>query len=398
MDDAPYTGDLDLDSVSTREDLARLLRAVHIRADKPSLRTLEARTRHGPTPLGKTATAEMLKGVRFPRKTVMLAFLRACGIPEDGMEPWRRTWERVAGRQEASVRPKTVEAASDWRGRSAYVVQYPPSATRDPSVVVQTERVNTEDLTTGLPVSTEPAGMIELRDQINRLKSDNESLRAQLATMKQTTDALPEEYLRFIGLEAEATSVAHWEVAIVPGLLQTEEYARHLHVGYQGVMPIPPGVVERRVRMRMIRQEVLVRNPPLQLSVVIDESVLLRRIGGHEVMHTQLLHLAEVADLPNVDLRVLPLSSETSLMAGPFVIFGFSSDPINGRATLRDVVSTENVIREMYEEGETDTYVYRLVFQGLVKASLSPSESQRLIRRTAAQVWSLVGLVEANLH
>jgi hypothetical protein len=200
-------------------------------------------------------------------------------------------------------------------------------------------------------------------------------------------DALPEEYLAFIGLEAEATSVAHWQVDIVPGLLQTEEYARQLHIGYQSAVPIPPGVIERRVRVRMIRQQALVRDPPLQLSAVIDESVLLRRIGGREIMHAQLMHLTEVADLPNVELRVLPLNSDSSLTAGSFVIFGFGLDPTNSRAMLRDVVSAGGGKDEMYVEGETDTYVYRLVFQGLVKASLSPLESQRLIRQTAEQSW-----------
>lgn len=107
MDDAPYTGDLDLGAVSTRDDLAALLRTVHIRADKPSLRTLEARTRHSATPLSKTAVAEMLKGVRFPRKAVMVAFLRACGMNDDSVELWRRTWERVAAGEEGppSLRP-----------------------------------------------------------------------------------------------------------------------------------------------------------------------------------------------------------------------------------------------------------------------------------------------------
>ena len=75
----------------------------------------------------------------------------------------------------------------------------------------------------------------------------------------------------------------------------------------------------------MIRQQVLTtRNPPLELSAVIDESVLLRKVGSREVMARQLRHLAEMAQLPNVELRILPLESETSLMADSFVVFGFS--------------------------------------------------------------------------
>ena len=201
-------------------------------------------------------------------------------------------------------------------------------------------------------------------------------------------DALPEESLAFIGLEAEAVSVAQWQVEVVPGLLQTEDYARQVYAGYQDVVPTtPPGVIERRVRVRMRRQEILGRDPPLQLSVVMDESVLLRRIGGPEIMRAQLQRLAAAAELPNVELRVLPLSNESSLVADSFVIFSFGTNPADGSGVLRDVVSTEGVKSETYVEGETDTHLYRLVFQGLVKASLSPWESQVLIRRIAEQVW-----------
>ena len=98
-------------------------------------------------------------------------------------------------------------------------------------------------------------------------------------------DALSPEYMEFIGLEAEAASELVWQVAAVPGLLQTEEYARAVHTAHQQVVLMPPGVFERRVAVRMIRQQVLTtRNPPLELSAVIDESVLLRKVGSREVM------------------------------------------------------------------------------------------------------------------
>ena len=111
MDDAPHTSDLDLAAVCTRDDLLALLRTVYIRADKPALRTLEARTRHSASPLSKTAVAEMLHGVRFPRKAVMVAFVRACGVPDDAIEPWRRAWEQVAVSEEASAQSGAAQAA-----------------------------------------------------------------------------------------------------------------------------------------------------------------------------------------------------------------------------------------------------------------------------------------------
>ena len=110
MDDAPYTGDLDLDAVNTRDDLAALLRTVRVRADKPSLRTLEARTRHTLSPLSKTTLADMLNGVRFPSKARMLAFLRACGVKNDSMESWQHAWERVAAEEEPA-QPRAIRTA-----------------------------------------------------------------------------------------------------------------------------------------------------------------------------------------------------------------------------------------------------------------------------------------------
>jgi hypothetical protein len=202
-------------------------------------------------------------------------------------------------------------------------------------------------------------------------------------------DVLAPEFMEFIGLEAEADSMAHWQVGVIPGLLQTEEYARELNIGYRSVIPTPPGVLERLVRVRMIRQELLSREPPFRLSVVMDESVLLRKIGDRVLMHAQLLRLAAAADLPNVGLRVMPLSNrETSLVADSFTILSFGSQPTHEADKLADVVSTEGVTSELYVEGESDTYLYRLVFQGLVNASLSPADSQHLIRQTAERLWT----------
>jgi transcriptional regulator with XRE-family HTH domain len=199
-------------------------------------------------------------------------------------------------------------------------------------------------------------------------------------------DALSPEYLEFIGLEAEAASELVWQVTAVPGLLQTEEYSRAVHTAHQQVVLDPPGLFERRIAVRMIRQQVLTsRNPPLELSAVIDEAVLLRKVGSRAVMSGQLRHLAEMAQLPNVEVRILPLQSETSLKADSFVVFGFS--PEHESSKLGDVVSTEATTDQLRIEGETDTYVFRLFFSAFVKASLSPEDSRDLIKRRAQQNW-----------
>jgi transcriptional regulator with XRE-family HTH domain len=199
-------------------------------------------------------------------------------------------------------------------------------------------------------------------------------------------DALPPQYMEFIGLEAEAASESEWQMAAVPGLLQTREYARAVHSAHQQAILMPPGVFDRRVTVRMIRQEVLTaRNPPLELSVVIDESVLFRKVGSREVMAGQLRHLAEMSRLPNVDLRILPLERDRSLTADSFLIFGFS--PAHETSKLGDVVTTESAEISLYIEGESDTYIFRLFFRAFAEASLSPEDSRELILETVRRVW-----------
>ena len=134
--------------------------------------------------------------------------------------------------------------------------------------------------------------------------------------------SLPQDYQQFIGLEHEAASIAIWHVDVVAGLLQTEAYARHIIGSYSRVEPVPPGMIGRLVRVRMRRQQVLNREG-LQLSVVLDESVLRRRVGDDPVMYEQLQRLAREAGPPNLTLRILPLGAQHTVFGESFVIFGF---------------------------------------------------------------------------
>jgi transcriptional regulator with XRE-family HTH domain len=207
---------------------------------------------------------------------------------------------------------------------------------------------------------------------------------AQKGWWEEFTDSLSEDYQQFIGLEHEATSIAIWHVDVVPGLLQTEAYARHIISSYSRVEPIAPGMIGRLVRVRMRRQQVLDRDG-LQLSVVLDESVLRRRIGGETVMHEQLQRLAEEAKRPNLTLRVLPLDAQHTVFGESFVIFGFGED---SDAMLQDVVSTEHLRSGFALEGERETYLHRIAFQMLAEASLDPAASRALIVETADSYWS----------
>ena len=201
-------------------------------------------------------------------------------------------------------------------------------------------------------------------------------------------DILTPQYLEFIGLEDEAASCLQWQADLVPGLLQTEDYARQLSIAYQRVDPtIPHSENERFLQVRMRRQERLTRVPVLQLSAVIDEAVLLRRIGNHDLMRGQLQYLAAAAELPNVDLRILPLNQHSGLVTGAFVIMRFGSSGAPD-GSLGDVVSTEALATENYVEGETDTHLYSLFFDSLHDAALSPVDSRELIVSTVERLWS----------
>jgi transcriptional regulator with XRE-family HTH domain len=207
---------------------------------------------------------------------------------------------------------------------------------------------------------------------------------AQKGWWEEFADTLAEDYQQFIGLEHEATSIAIWHVDVVAGLLQTEGYARHIIGSYSRVEPVAPGMIGRLVKVRMQRQQVLDREG-LQLSVVLDESVLTRRIGDESVMYEQLQRLAREADRPNLTMRILPLSAQHTVFGESFVIFGFGED---SDAMLQDVVSTEQLRSGFTLEGERETYLHRIAFQMLAEASLDPVASKALILQTAESHWS----------
>jgi transcriptional regulator with XRE-family HTH domain len=198
-------------------------------------------------------------------------------------------------------------------------------------------------------------------------------------------DVLSADYQQFIGLEHEASSIAIWHVEVVAGLLQTEAYARHIISGYNQVEPIAPRMIERLVKVRMRRQQVLDSESGLQLAVVLDESVLRRRIGNDSVMYEQLQRLVYEADRPNVTLQILPLDARHTVFGESFVIFRYGPD---NDAMLRDVVSAEHLKNDFSVEGEKETYLHRLAFQILVDTSLDPVSSRALIIETAESHWA----------
>jgi transcriptional regulator with XRE-family HTH domain len=203
--------------------------------------------------------------------------------------------------------------------------------------------------------------------------------------LKAISASLPEEHVQFLSFEAEAESVWNWEPQIVPGLLQTEDYARAVMLGWHSMFTEPPSEAERRVEARRLRQQVLQRNPPLQLSVVMDESVLYRKVGEASVMRAQLEHVVEASRLPNIRVQVLPLNRNHSMTAGAFTYVRF---PQLHDVPLNDIVTIEHLTGTDQFEEQDDTYKYKVAFQALEAGALDPDQSREALIRVSVEEWT----------
>ncbi len=199
------------------------------------------------------------------------------------------------------------------------------------------------------------------------------------------SDALPEQYASYIGLEIEAEAIWQWETQVVPGLLQTEAYALAVEQWSHSIEVIPPSRVDARVEARIARQSVLTRDPPLKLSIILDEALLLRRYGDAEVMREQLYRLLELAEFPNIGLQVLPLDGPHPIATGSFTLLQF---PLASGIRFHDVAYIEHLNGCSYLEEETETYRHRLSFERLGAEALAPAESMERISMIARDAWT----------
>jgi transcriptional regulator with XRE-family HTH domain len=195
---------------------------------------------------------------------------------------------------------------------------------------------------------------------------------------------LPGDYAEFLQAEAEAESVWNWEPQNVPGLLQTGDYTRAIMLMWVSMFTLPFGEIDRRVETRHLRQQVLRRDPPLELSFVIDESVLYRRIGDASVMHRQLEYLVEASQLPHMDLRVLPLDGDHPIGSGAFNYMAF---PQVHDVPLHDIVTFEHLTGTDHVEVEEDTHKYYVAFEALRNSALEPDETRDKLARVARETW-----------
>lgn len=193
------------------------------------------------------------------------------------------------------------------------------------------------------------------------------------------------DQVAFLEAEADAESISIWEPQIVPGLFQTEDYARVLLQAWNTRLALPSGEVDRRIQTRRLRQEVLRRDSPPQVSAVIDESVLTRRVGDPAVMHMQLEHLAGISEWPNIDIRILPLNGEHLVATGAFNYLRFRQVhdvPLDDMVTFDHLTGMEDV------EDENEVNQYHVALESLIASALNPEKSRALIAAVASEVWA----------
>jgi transcriptional regulator with XRE-family HTH domain len=196
------------------------------------------------------------------------------------------------------------------------------------------------------------------------------------------SDAVPDYFALFLGLEASAIQVQSYDALVLPGILQTPAYARA--VIRAGERSQPEHEVARRVELRMARQALLERaEDPVQVWAVIDEAVLHRHVGGPEVMREQLERLVRLTERPNVDIQILPFTAGAHAGAeGAFTLLTFSPELESDPA----VVYVETRVRGIYYEDAAEILLYRQALTRLQVQALTPDESPAMITRIAKEL------------
>jgi transcriptional regulator with XRE-family HTH domain len=192
---------------------------------------------------------------------------------------------------------------------------------------------------------------------------------------------IPSEYATLIGLEEEASQIRSYQPELIYGLLQTEAYARAV---IRSARPNETSEqVDRRVEVRLARQQVLEKTDPPRLRVVLSEGAVRRRVGGAEVMREQLLHLAAARDRSNVMIQVMPFNTgEHAAMVGPFTILDFPE------ALDLGAVYVENMANALTLENASDLEMYADAFEQVQAQALGPKESRDMLKSLAGELTS----------
>jgi transcriptional regulator with XRE-family HTH domain len=241
------------------------------------------------------------------------------------------------------------------------------------------------------------SGLVAVRaldvEQMCRLYGATDSMTKALMALARETkakgwwqtygDVVPEWFDLFVGLEAAANRMLEYEHTVVPGLLQSEGYARTIMAADN------PGEsdeeITRRVELRLGRQAILKRpiDPPT-LRVAVREPVLHSPVGGNAVMAGQLDHLAEVSQLPNVSLRVVPVSAgyHPGIVTGSFTVLRF---PMNGGGVDSEppTIYQEMYTGALYLDKPTEVERFDAAFEAIWDTGLDERSSRTLISKTA---------------
>jgi transcriptional regulator with XRE-family HTH domain len=188
-------------------------------------------------------------------------------------------------------------------------------------------------------------------------------------------DSLASSYETFIGFEAEATGIYSYETLVIPGLLQTAEYARAVT---QIEHAEDPDLVGQRVAVRMARQAILTREPPPKFWAILDEATLRRPIGGPDVMRRQLLRLVEASEMSMVTIQVLPFDVGAHRgLTGSFVVLEFVG------ASEHPLVYCEGMTGGVIRSKPEELREYWMSFESLRSKALSPKDSVDFITAVA---------------
>lgn len=205
-----------------------------------------------------------------------------------------------------------------------------------------------------------------------------------LATQTQTPHswraypAPTQEFLSFLEVEAVAESIKQWEVSVVPGVMQTEAYARHLIQGWREVdSSLTSRQIEERIAIRMNRQKRFLTPQSSQIWIVMDESILLRTVGSPAVMSEQMERLLEYSELPNVVLQVVPLERARSVSEESFTILNLQKDdPLE-----QGLVYIDHNLTSQFLLDEERTIVFEKMFDVLSGYALPEQASRDLFHR-----------------
>ncbi len=184
-------------------------------------------------------------------------------------------------------------------------------------------------------------------------------------------------FATYVGLEAEAAGIKYFQSTIVPGLIQTPDYARAMHEA--GIPKFSPERIDQLIEVRLTRQRLLERDQPLRLDAILDEAVLHRVVGGPAVMRAQLEQLIEVSKRPNVTIQVIPYAAGAHpAMDSTFNILEFTGG-------VASVVYVEGLVGWIYVERPQDIDRYQQVFEHLRTVALSPQDSIKRVARIVAE-------------